>query len=271
MTTTQQRKRHVKRGFHWLAGSPWAKHATTEKSITERTPDNELGPTRQYPDIKMSTGDLDPAVIVDPMKSFLGDGEWCAFDSNVGKGCDPKQHTGEHHEGNTGVLIDHGVSPMAEAAQAFSGSGFAVQHFDSDCTVPRRSTPWWITTKQLKLFLAHRAGWKSGKPPLSAALDYIVLTEYYIYHSSDGAIARKYHKHFEQEGDKRFTNSANAVKNRRARLVKLSNERFGANEEPGSRAQHYHLWREIREGPDRFRTVQSIENREDDFYDRAVS
>jgi hypothetical protein len=271
MTTIQQRKHPVKRAFHGLAGSPWAKHATAEKSITERTPENDLGPTRQYPDIKMSTGDLDPAVMVDPMKSFLGEGEWCAFDSNVGKGCDPKQHTGEYHEGNTGLLTDHGVSPLAEAAQAFSGSGFAVQHFDSDCAVPRRSMPWWVTTKHMKLLLAHRAGWKSGKPPLSAALDYIILIEYYVCHSSDDAVARKYRQHFKQESDKRFTNSANAVKNRRARLVKLCNGRFGANEKPGSRAHHYFFWRDIREGPDRFRATQDIENREDDVYDRAVS
>jgi hypothetical protein len=102
----------------------------------------------------------------------------------------------------------------------------------------RPESPAWVKAKDLlvtfiKSWLGTREcqDLEQEKVPLWAALDYVILTEYYLQYSTDEDIYEKYEHRLREEagGKKRWTSSVNALKNRRLRLVKEGNAMFRAN------------------------------------------
>jgi hypothetical protein len=105
---------------------------------------------------------------------------------------------------------------------------------------PRPETPDWLKTRDLISFIINRLNEEERHNLLHhkiarwAAVDYVILVEYYLRYTTDEEIFEKYNSHLqaEAEGKRRWTSSVNALKNRRLRLVKEGDAMFGKKWSP---------------------------------------
>lgn len=204
---------------------------------------------------KISSADLDPAITRDPLKDFLCSASQIAFDPNMRLAS----------EAGDDWIHDF---KLAAAQQAFGEDMdiFYVEGANENAT-PRRNAPWWLFLSDLRIHLAYRAGWKKGnlreflesKP--TAMLDYALLLGFYRNRMTDAQIAEAFQKQFKVEHAMRNTITERAVKDRRRRLVKWGNEKFGKNEKPGDYIKtRRERWKPIREGKPVFGASKVIDS-----------
>jgi hypothetical protein len=252
MTTGFPHKKPAKRAFIGLAGSPLAKeddsvapspllepdvaavvkeiltkaqrkYVSTERPIqrTEREPrlkGARKSRRRSYTDVKLSSGDRDPAFATNNGHSPERFQQWL-FDSELG-GTDPQSFAGEHKDAGAGT--DEDISPLAEAAQAIGEKAYSVERLKR--SRPRRNTPWWFPSKY-RLLVLNRSKYVHA----TVCLDAAILWHYYIENRSDAEIFQDLKDQLRTEilGRSRWTSSINALKNRRLRLVSEGDALFG--------------------------------------------
>jgi hypothetical protein len=145
---------------------------------------------------------------------------------------------GLSRQGNSTNQEDESTKPLFNTIAQSLPKRFNVQTV-TNYQGPRPDCPAWVKAQNLLVtFIKSRLGTREcqdlpkQKVPLWAALDYVILSEYYLHYRTDEDIYEEYEHRLREEaaGKKRWTSSVNALKNRRFRLVKQGDAMFGAND-----------------------------------------
>ena len=221
--------------FPGLAGSPWAKYASAEKSITEiinSAPKLSASEHRasKKSDVYISSADLDPAFEY-PKSQNTNHFQATAFDPRLKSGHKPTPF--EPGDGGNGIGDGYDVnesSYQSSVSQVFDVFGEDINFMTIRGLTPRKKTPHWILTS-LSEFILGRVEPADRTPkriPRWAVLDFIILDDYYRRRRTDEQIFTEHLKRFKKDkAGSRWTRSVSAVKMRRFCLVKEGYKLFG--------------------------------------------
>jgi hypothetical protein len=175
--------------------------------------------------------------VLDPEKDIQGRDirfQKHQFDKSLRRSVRPFGTSHIHRQGSPTGEGDESTEQLLQTIVQSLPKFFSIRTV-TDYQSIRPETPGWVKTRDLISFVLNRLDEQESeellrhKIPLWAALDHVILTEYYLQYRTDEEIFEQYQDRLKEEaaGKKRWTRSVNALKNRRLRLVAKGDAMFG--------------------------------------------